>query len=40
VMWEPAKLVALELLCWLGVMQMVGQTIAQVQERLLIRRKG
>jgi hypothetical protein len=35
VMWEPAPLVALELLCWFGVMQMVGHAIVQAQDRIL-----
>jgi hypothetical protein len=35
VMWEPAPLVALEVLCWFGVMQLVGQAIAQIQDRIL-----
>jgi hypothetical protein len=35
VMWEPAPLVALELLCWFGVMQLVGHAIVQTQDRIL-----
>jgi uncharacterized BrkB/YihY/UPF0761 family membrane protein len=35
VMWEPASLVALELLCWFGVMQLVGHAIVQTQDRIL-----
>jgi hypothetical protein len=35
VMWEPAPLVALELLCWFVVMQLVGHIVVQSHDRIL-----